>query len=52
MDTQWVVVFPQEVIGFFDSEVAAKDYVLQAFNFDREEMYRDTTWSIEPMRAP
>lgn len=49
---KWVVVYPDHVIGHFDSESEAKDYVLASFGNSVTRMYEDTTWSVKPVHAP
>ena len=46
----YVLVFPHEAFGPFQSEEAAKEYLKGVFGHDEEAAINDTTWSIKPLR--
>ncbi|MCD9821173.1 hypothetical protein [Bradyrhizobium japonicum] len=47
-----VVVLPDRVIGPFQSEEGAKEYVSLMFDGDDELQHTDLTWSIKPVETP
>ena len=51
MDAKYVVVFQTEVVGLFESEADAREYVELIFG-GRKKAAADLTWSIKPVRAP